>query len=210
MHRMDKVLDPQYAPKGANPELALFDCQACHHGMNQLQWQKRAAIGLGPGRLRLYDATAVMLRTIANRVAPDAAKELNDHLVAMHQATVAKKPDYWADVQREANAVRQAADKLIPILAKHNFDKGDAKALAEAVIALGTSGEDLDYSSAQQQTMALQSIVAAMKALRFADEGQVKALDDALGGLYEAAADDQSYRPDKFAQALKGVEAKLP
>ena len=39
--RMDKVLDPNNAPKGANPELALFDCQACHHAMSQLQWQKR-------------------------------------------------------------------------------------------------------------------------------------------------------------------------
>jgi Cytochrome c554 and c-prime len=209
-HRMDKVLDPNNAPKGANPELAVFDCQACHHAMNQLQWQKRQAIGLGPGRLRLYDATAVMLRTIAGRVAPDAAKNLSDHLVALHRATTEPKGDYWAGVQREATAVRQAADALVPALAKHNFDKGDAKALAQAVIALGTSGEDLDYSSAQQQTMALGSIVSAMKALGFADEGQLKALDDALGKLYDAAADDQAYRPEKFAQALKDLEAKLP
>jgi Cytochrome c554 and c-prime len=209
-HRMDKVLDPQYAPKGANPELALFDCQACHHAMNQLQWQKRQAIGLGPGRLRLYDATAVMLGAIASRVAPDAAKQLGDHLVALHQATVEKKPDYWADVQREATALRDAADKLVPMLQKHNFDKADAKALAQAVIAVGTDNGDLDYSAAQQETMALQSIAAAMRAFNFADDGQLKALEDALGGLYEAAANDQDYRPDKFAQALKGVEAKLP
>jgi hypothetical protein len=49
-----------------------------------------------------------------------------------------------------------------------------------------------------------------MRAFNFANEGQLKALDDALGKVYEAAADDQTYRPEKFAQALKEVEAKLP
>jgi hypothetical protein len=207
--RMEKVLDPNNAPKGANPELAVFDCQACHHAMTQLQWQKRQATGLGPGRLRLYDASAVMLRTIAARVAPDAAKELNDHLVALHRATT-EKGDYWAGVQREATALKDIATKLVPVLSKHEFNQADAKALAQAVIAQGTTGEDLDYSAAQQQTMALGSIFAAMRGLGFANEGQLKPLDDALGAVYEAAANDQTYRPEKFAQALKEVEAKLP
>jgi hypothetical protein len=113
-------------------------------------------------------------------------------------------------VQREATAVGQAADKLIPVMQQHNFDQADAKALAKAVIALGATGEDLDYSSAQQQTMALQSIVAMMKAFGFADQGQLKALEDSLGSLFEAASDDQTYRPEKFAQALKDLDAKLP
>ena len=207
--RMEKVLDPNNAPKGANPELAVFDCQACHHAMTQLQWQKRQSTGLGPGRHRLYDASAVMLRTIAARVAPDAAKELNDHLVALHRATT-EKGDYWAGVQREATALKDIANKLVPVLAKHEFNQADAKALAQAVIAQGATGGDLDYSAAQQQTMALGSIFAAMRGLGFANEAQLKALDDALGGVYEAAANDQTYRPEKFAQTLKEVEAKLP
>jgi len=150
-----------------------------------------------------------MLRTIAARVAPDTAKELNDHLVALHRATT-EKGDYWAGVQREATALKDIANKLVPVLSKHEFNQADAKALAQAVIAQSTTGEDLDYSAAQQQTMALGSIFAAMRGLGFANEGQLKALDDALGSVYEAAANDQTYRPEKFAQALKEVEAKLP
>jgi hypothetical protein len=38
----------------------------------------------------------------------------------------------------------------------------------------------------------------------------LKGLDDALGKVYEAAADDQKYRPDTFVQALKDFESKLP
>ena len=236
--RMEKVLDPNNAPKGVNPELSLFDCQACHHGVPQsspdnaqakqaaldrLQWRKRTGIqckerlgGTGsevetgcPGTLRLYDASGVMLRTIAARVAPDAAKELTDRLVALHRASK-EKGDYWEGVKREATALKEAANKLVPVLAKHEFNQADAKALAQAVIAQAAGGEDLDYSAAQQQTMALGSIFAAMRALNLANEAQLKALDEALGKVYEAAADDQTYRPEKFAQALKEVEAKLP
>ena len=145
-HRMDLLIDPKNAPKGANPELSLFDCQACHHAMDQLQWRKRASTGLEPGRLRLYDATAVMLQVAATRVAPDAAAALSKHMRALHDATTAASPDYWKDVVREGTAVRDAAAQLIPALQKHNFDKADAFALAKALVAVGTTGDDLDYS----------------------------------------------------------------
>ena len=116
----------------------------------------------------------------------------------------------WPAVQREAAAVKQLAEALIPKLAAHEFTKEDAKALADAVIGLGVNGEDLDYSGAQQQTMALQSIVAAMQQLGFADETQVKALNEALTKVGETVANDQTYRPDVYVQALRQVQAKLP
>jgi len=208
--RMDLLIDPNNAPKGATPELALFDCQACHHAMSQLQWRARAATGLGPGQLRLYDANLVMLRVIAARVAPDAAEALATHMLALHQASAAPVPDYWAGVQREAAAVRKAAETLIPALEKHEFDQGDARALAQALIAVGVGGADLDYSAAQQQYMALQSVVAAMNLLSFADVAQINALNDALGGIGKTLADDQAYRPEIFVAALRQFEAKLP
>ena len=204
--RMDALLDPKNAPRGLQPELALFDCQACHHGLDQLQWRPRATSGLPPGRLRIYDAPAVMLKVIAGRVAPDLAKDLGAHLLALHRATT----EDWAVVQREAAAVRHAAEQLIAQLTTHEFGRDDTIALAHALVATGTGGDDLDYSVAQQRTMALGSIVSAMHLLGFADEQRVSALNEALGGLYEAVATDQSYRPEMFVDALRRFEAALP
>ena len=204
--RMDLILDPKNAPKGVNFELSLFDSQTCHHSMSDLQWQARASTGLPPGRIKLYDATAVMLRVAAERVAPDTAKSLRAHMLALHEAT----GDSWDAVKREASAVREAANALIPALEKHDFNKDDAKAMANAVIASALEGDNLDYSGAQQQVMALESIVAATKALGFADDKQLAGLDGALNGLYAAVADDQKYRPDAYAEALKAFKAKLP
>jgi hypothetical protein len=174
--------------------------------MNELQWRRRASTGLTPGQLHLYDASAVMLRVIAARAAPGVANELRDHLLALHRATT----EDWTAVEREAEAVRRAAVMLIPLLAEHEFARDDAVALAKGVIAIGVAGDDLDYSGAQQQTMALASIVAAMHLLGFADDVQIKGLNDALDRLYDAVANDQTYRPEIFVQALRQVEARLP
>jgi Cytochrome c554 and c-prime len=205
--RMDLVLNPSHAPKGVDFELSLFDCQACHHSMSELQWRARNTTGLPPGRIRLYDATAVMLLTVADRIAPDTAKQLGAHLLALHAAT----GESWDAVKKEATAVREAADKLIPAIASHDFTKDDATKLGHAVVASAlNSGGDLDYSGAQQQVMALESIVAAMKQLGFADDKQLGPLNDALGGLYEAVANDQKFNPDSYVEALKAFNAKLP
>ena len=206
--RMAEIIDPANAPKGANPELVLFDCQACHHAMNRLQWRPRAATGLGPGKLRLYDASAVMAAVVASRVAPQSVAALAEHLKALHEATASGGADYWANVQRQAGLLQKDAQAITTAAESHNFDRADAKALTQAVITQG--GEDLDFAAARQETMALSSIVAAMKALGFADENQAKALNDALGPLYDAVADDQTYNPDTFLQALRQFQAKLP
>jgi hypothetical protein len=174
--------------------------------MADLQWQARASTGLPPGRIKLYDATAVMLRVAAERVAPDTAKSLRADMLALHEAT----GESWDAVVRAATAVRHDAETLIPALVAHNFDQADAKALANDVIARALEGNDLDYSGAQQQVMALESIVAALKGLGFADDKQLAGLDAALDPLYAAVADDQKYSPDAYAEALKAFKAKLP
>jgi Cytochrome c554 and c-prime len=204
--RMELLLDPKNAPKGLDIELSLFDCQSCHHARTDLQWQARAGTGLPPGRIKLYDASIVMLNTIAARVAPDAAKTLHDHMLALHKAT----GESWEAVQREATAVRDAATALVPVLAKHQFDKADAQALIDAVISGPVAGDDLDYSGAQQRVNALEAIVAAIRALGFADAKQLAGLESARSGLYAAVADDQKFQPQVFTDALKAFKAKLP
>jgi len=204
--RMDLILDPNHAPKGLNPELSLFDCQSCHHSISYLQWRPRTTTNLDPGRVKLYDATAVMLLIAAGHVAPDSGKALLDHMLALQAAT----GESWEAVKREASAVHDLANALIPALAGHDWNKDDAISLGHGVVVSALDGNDLDYSGAQQQVMALTSIVAAMKQLEFVDDKQLAGLDQALDGLRAAIADDQKYNPDAYVVALKAFNAKLP
>jgi hypothetical protein len=205
--RMDLILDPAHAPKGVDYELSVFDCQSCHHSMKELQWRARTTTGLPPGRIKLYDATSVMLLIVATRIAPpEVGKSLFDHMLALHKAS----GENWDAVKREATAIRELADKLTPVITAHDFTKEDATGLGHTVVASAVDGNDLDYSGAQQQVMALGSIVAAMEQLGYADDKLIAALNQALGGLYEAVADDQKYDPDAYLRALKAFNDKLP
>ena len=202
----DALMDPKHAPNGLFPELVFFDCTGCHHGMSQLRWQAQASTRLPPGTPTLYDANVVMLRVIAARVAPEAAKALSEHMLALHRAT----RESWANVQREAREVRMAASNLIPVLAAHDFTREDMRALAEGLIAVGVNREAVAYPDAEQATMALSSIIAAMKLMNYVSADQGKALDTALNGVYESVEKDESYRPDAFVAALRDFQKSLP
>jgi len=199
---MDAVMDPKHAPNGLFPELVLFDCTECHHSMNLLRWEPRASTGLPPGLPTIYDANAVMLRIIAQRVAPAEARTLSEHMLALHRATTQN----WAAVQREARAVREAANQLVPVLEAHDFGRDDMRALADGLIAAGINRQAVAYPDAEQATMALGSIVNAMKVQGYVSEAQAKSLSGPLNGLYESLAKDDVYRPETFVVALRDFQ----
>ena len=205
--RMDALL--KHPPKGVQPELVLFDCSACHHTINQIRWRPRGSTGLGPGTVKLDDANAVMLRVIAARVAPNVAKSLAEQMLALHRATT----EDWKTVIREATEVRRLAIELQNLLSNHQFSRDDMRALADAVIAVGLTGDDTDFPGAEQATMALGAIASAMSSPmvpgRLTAE-QTKTMNDALRGLYKSISDAESYRPEAFVRALKDFQKTIP
>ncbi len=199
---MDAVTDPKHAPKGLFPELVLFDCTACHHGMDDLRWQSQPSVGLPPGLPPLNADNAIMLKIIAARASPGVAKSLGDHLLALHHASTQS----WADVQREARELRQIAVDLEPALASHEFGRDDMRALADGLIAAGLDRDAADYPGAEQATMALASILAGMRSGGYVNDAQAKDINDKLNGLYEALANNATYKPDAFVAALRDLQ----
>jgi hypothetical protein len=206
MNRSDALLDPKNAPKGAVPELSLFDCQACHHATTQLQWTPSRLVGLGPGQLRLRDTSAVMLQVIAARVAPDVVAALRAHIRGQQPAVAAD----WPAVQREAQAMQTLSSTLLTRVAAYQFGRTDARALAAGVIALGVDDGELSYTAARQETMALQAIIEAMDRQRLAEPAQVERLKQKLAKLSTAIANDQAYRPEPFKHVLQELQRDLP
>ena len=201
--RMERLLDPKNAPKGINPELVLFDCASCHHDVSQLRWARRSSEP-GPGLLRLYDATAVLVQIIAARVAPADAVALGEHLHALQRGIT----DDWGTVEREADHLHTAATGLISVLASHDFTRDDMKALADAVVA--AAGANTEYSRAEQDTMALDAIIAAGRSAGYVTDDSITAINGALGEAYHLLGSDDAYRPAAFAQALGNLQKAMP
>jgi hypothetical protein len=204
--RMDALMDPHNAPKGIQPELVLFDCDACHHPTTKIRWRPRRSTGLGPGAIRLNDANAVMLRVIAGRVSPAAAKTLSEQITALHRAT----GENWSAVVAAAKDLRQTADGLVHLLSTHEFGADDLKALAQGLIAAGVAGDDTDFASAEQATMALGSIAAGMKMSGTVGGAQLKTMNDALDHLMKTVDDETNYRPEAFVAALEAFRKTMP
>jgi hypothetical protein len=92
----------------------------------------------------------------------------------------------------------------------HDFTRDDVKALAEGVVAIGLTGDDTDDSAAEQATMALGSIVSAMRMSGYLSPEQTKSMNDALIGLNKSIADNATYQPATFITALKGFQKAIP
>jgi hypothetical protein len=147
-----------------------------------------------------------MLRVVAARLAPVAAKALSEQMLALHHATT----ENWQAVVREAAEVRRTATELEHSLSSHDFYRDDMKGLAEGVVSVALSGNDTDYSGAEQATMALGSIVSAMRMSDYLTAEQTNAMNDALSGLDQSIADDVTYRPETFVKAIKVFQKTIP
>jgi hypothetical protein len=204
--RMDAVLEPKRAPTGIFPELVLFECQSCHHPYNPLRGGSFTATGLPPGSVKLEDANAVMLRVIAARLAPAAAKALGPQVLALHRATT----ENWTAVKHQAKDLRRLANDLVPTLSDHSFTREDIRAIADGVIALGLTGEGTRYSEAEQATMALASIASAEKSAGSLSDQQANAITNAMNRLYGSFAADETYRHEPFVKALREFQKTVP
>ena len=200
------IAEDKHQGNGVFPELVYFDCQACHHPMSNLRWQKRASTGLGPGIPHFNDANAIMLRAIAARVTPDLAKSLDADVRALHQALSAGAGNP-AEIARR---VQSTSEKIGDALARHEFTKADMHDMAMAVVRASTDGDTSDYAGAEQATMAFASIIYTLNAEGDIDPGAYNALKTALNQCYGAIQKEDSYDPVKFAAAAQAVSKVMP
>jgi hypothetical protein len=201
-----ELAEPRHQGDGVFPELVFFDCQACHHTTTQLRWQKRASTGLGPGLPHFNDANAVMLRTIAARVAPEQARALESDVRALHQALSAGIGRPAPIAQRIAATAQQLAN----VLAAHTFSNADMRAMMVALAQMSQTSDASDYAAAEQATMAFASIIYTLKMERAVDTAQYGRLRAALEDCYSATRVQDSYDPAAFAAAARAIEQAAP
>lgn len=188
------------------PELVFFDCYACHHTMRDQRWQPQTLVGLGPGRVRLNDAHFLMLRHIATRVDRALGAKFVGGVLTLHQATT----ESHKATRAQAQALLKQVQHLAPRVAAHDFSNTELRDMLDDIISEGLRGEVLDYVAAEQGTMAIATLTAALEAAGKLSHAQVRSINQALAPLYVAVQDDDKYRPEQFTQALRTVKAALP
>ena len=193
---LDVLLDPKRSRDGLFPELVVFDCHACHHPMSDLRWTPRH--GIGPGRIRLNDASFLMLRQIARISMPGAeARAFEDRVTRLHRAVAGEG---GADALEEARELRAALDRLTAQIAARSFRAEELRAMLAGLVDDGVNGQYRDYAGAEQATMAIGSLLNFL-----ASRGELRdvaAANAALERLHREVRDDEKFKPGQFAAAL--------
>ena len=190
--RLDLIQSRYFDAPGMFPELAFYDCHACHRTMKTVQWRSLPRHGgAGPGIPFINDGTFVMSLALVRAVDPGEADGLFEALKRMHRAG-----------SSSVGAIREAAGELDGVLARVESRltpatlRGREQQILEQVLETGAEGNYLDYVSAEQAFMAVQMLVIEL------DDPD---LEVELDTLADSLNNDERYRPSEFRRLLSSL-----
>jgi len=201
---LDALVNPELH-SGMFPELVLFDCQACHHPMDDIRWRPRATTGLGPGVVRLNDANMIMLYHVVKGLSPDLAKQLRSATLKLHKSTT----QGMSQTAKSAAELQKIAREIEGRVAKHKFSADDVKRMLNGVAAEGSKGEYFDYIAAEQSVMAISALLSTLESSGAMKTKAGDPINNALDALYGALEDENRFKPGQFASKMKAFQAAL-
>lgn len=191
--RLALIASSHFDGIGMFPELAFYDCHACHRSMKTVQWTRLPRhSNAGPGMPFINDGTFVMSLALARAIRPDLTAALQTALRRLHAAGI-----------ESVSSIRAAARELDAVLAQIEAAvtpaalRGKSRALLAAVLETGADGNYIDYVSAEQAFMAVQMLV-----LEIGDPDLEASLDELANSLN----DDERFRPAQFARLLANLQ----
>lgn len=183
------LIEQRLSASGLFPELALFDCHACHHPMSDQRWQQSERSRLPPGSVRLNDASFTMLFAIAGVLQSDLEQRLRDGLQKLHQAVAGGAP-----FQATIASLLVLIDEVDSLLQATQLQQ-QAPGLIAAIIETAAQGRLHDYVAAEQALMAVNMLLSV---------SDQKAANAAwLDAAYTTLADEDHFDAVAFAQQLQ-------
>lgn len=205
---LDALADPKRGRDGLFPELALFDCHACHHPMSEKKWTAR--LGVGPGRMRLNDSNLLMLRAIVRATDPSGAAAFGDQVTQLHQAVAGNAAARGADPLALASALSATIQRYIGRLEQQRFTPALQRAVLVGLIDEAKRQQFSDYAGAEQAYMAISSLASSLaKQGALGGAAGVGDMNRKLAALRVTLANEDAFRPDVFATGLQGLSRTI-
>lgn len=183
------------ANSGVFPELALFDCHACHHPMDDKRWtRQRAGPGIVPGSPRLQDQHLLIVEAVTRLVESDEARtELRRTSEAL---IVAGQEDVEA-VRRAAVSVGTWLEQRLQPWSSRRFSPSTVVSIRKAILQAAADGRMSDFNAAEQVYLALESLSYSI--------GDRERLADSLDRIYAEVETATGFSPGSFASTARNV-----
>ena len=182
------------------PEFSDLECYQCHHNLYQNSW--RIQLGYGnrkPGALQANLARFEVMRKLVALAAPDQAPALEAGMRRLENTVAARFTDGPA-IEQAATVVEHTADQLTTRFVSQNFDQAMTvsliRLLKRDIQQIAGSG----VNSAEQATMSLDALTAALGP-------PDSARQEAITALYNYLEHPATYDPRNFAALYQKAAA---
>lgn len=177
---------------GLFPELAVFDCHACHHPMDDRRnAQTVVHAGLGQGAVRINDSSASLLIAALEVFDPPQATALRSELNALHRASARS----LADMRSAAVRLDTRMDAVLEAIRGRDFKQEDLRNLRTALLKRAGAGAYRDFAAAEQAYFAIETLCIEL--------GEGETLKPQLNQLFASLEDEHRFRPDRFSTAAQ-------
>ncbi len=192
---------PLFTPGGITPELALYDCNACHHSKEKMRWsQAHAGGGVKPGSLRLQRQSLTMLQAFLDSSGSgDAAAQLGAAADALIRAGAS-----------DPSSVKAASQKLLDLIrsiepaTQHEMPREQIEKLRRMLLHYAAEDKASDYAIAEQVVLGAQTLTYALVA-----GDQQKDHKDAFKVLFTSLGTGADFNPVQFAEVARKMEAQF-
>lgn len=207
-----------------SPELANYDCYACHHELKSPSWRQKRGYAGRPGRPTMHAWPTVLLED-ALRYADDPAlsKQYDERLQKLRQAFDARPFGDAKQIGESASQLRQWSERLLQRLQEVRYDSPSTRRLLRGLCA-AKEAEWYDSRSARQKAWAIDALVKELEPKQaerllksLVDLRQQLKLDlpsgtqkQILPGLSGSLRLLNDYDPEKFTSALEKLGPLLP
>jgi hypothetical protein len=191
---------PTFTPGGITPELALYDCNGCHHSKEKMRWtQAHAGPGVRPGSLRLQRQAFTMLQAYLESSGSAVAADLGAATDALIRAGA-------SDVASVKTASQRLLDLVHSIepLAKREMPKEQIEKLRRMLLHYAAQDKASDYAVAEQVVLGAQTLTYALGA-----GDPRKDHKDAFKVLFTSLGTGADFDPAHFAETARKMETQF-
>lgn len=203
------------------PDLAAFDCYACHHDLKLPSWRQERGYRASAGRPVMHVWPAVLV-DLALRHLGEKSATLDGLLSNVDQAMARDPFGNPREVAEAARKVVQWADERLAKLQSLTYDAAAGKKMLEELAEAGAT-ETHDFPSARQLAWALQMFYDDLKGSLDAENGKkVASVLDSLNRqlhlelpsgkdrqimkeLPQTLESIESYDPEAFQKTMKSL-----
>lgn len=198
---LENLAGPRLSSGGAFPELAFFDCDACHHSMKAGRARAERQAGQALGTVPLADASIVMLGRWLDAVEPALGERWHAQWRQLHAANRSGP----AAIQAQARAMLAELNSAVLPKTGQMISADQLRRLITRVVGDARQAHSGDFAHAEQTAMAVSVLTTSL-----VQRGEAEVNDSqraAVDALYAQVRDRDRFTPAAYDAALDRLSA---